>query len=176
MNKININAVLIVEGKADVSYLSSFIDTYFFTTNGYDINEEKLEFLRSASKVRKLIIYTDPDEAGDRIRNIIKTNINGVFDAKSERITKKFTKKSGVAELVKDEVIRTLTPFATNEEITHIDYDLPRLISLSDNPSEAKAKIINKYRLIKGNNKFLENQLNILNITKKELEDLISGN
>ena len=50
MNKININAVLIVEGKEDVSYLSSFINALFFTTNGYDLNEEKISFLKEAAK------------------------------------------------------------------------------------------------------------------------------
>ena len=65
MNKINIDGVLIVEGKDDVSYLSSFINALFFTTNGYDINTKKIAFLKEAAKVNKLIVFTDPDEAGE---------------------------------------------------------------------------------------------------------------
>ena len=45
--KKKIDGVLIVEGKTDVSYLSSFIDTFFLTTNGYDLSEEKIDFLKS---------------------------------------------------------------------------------------------------------------------------------
>ena len=37
MNKYYFNGVIVVEGKSDVSYLSSFIDSLYFTTNGYDI-------------------------------------------------------------------------------------------------------------------------------------------
>ena len=86
MNKINIDGVLIVEGKDDVSYLSSFVNALFFTTNGYDLCEEKIAFLLEASKRNKLIIYTDPDEAGEMIRNRLKSLINPVFEAKSLKI------------------------------------------------------------------------------------------
>ena len=89
MNKIKIDGVLIVEGKADVSYLSNFVDALFFTTDGYDLNEEKINFLKRAAKINKLIIYTDPDEAGETIRNRLKNQINPVFEAKSEKIIRK---------------------------------------------------------------------------------------
>lgn len=176
MNKINIDGVLIVEGKEDVSYLSNFVNALFFTTNGYDINKDKIDFLKAASKVNKLIIYTDPDKAGEEIRNKIKSEISDVFEAKSERIIRKFLKKGGVAELEKDEVIRTLSPFITNRELSLNTYDLVTLISLSKSPSESKEKLCTKYRLINGSIKFLENQLNILKINPKEVEELLSGN
>ena len=101
MNKINIDGVLIVEGKADVSYLSSFVNTLFFTTNGYDLDDEKIRFLKEASKVNKLIIYTDPDEAGEMIRERIKNQISNVFEAKSEKIVRKKMKKFGLQNLKK---------------------------------------------------------------------------
>lgn len=176
MNKINIDGVLIVEGKADVSYLSSFVNALFFITNGYDVSEEKIEFLRAASKVNKLIIYTDPDDAGEKIRNLIKAQINGVFEAKSSKITRKNTKKFGVAELEKEEVIKSLKDYTTNAPITIHFYNLTTLISLSNNPSKSRELLINTYRLIDGNNKSLENQLNILKISPKEVEELLSGN
>ena len=97
MNKINIDGVLIVEGKDDVSYLSSFVNALFFTTQGYDLNEEKVRFLSKAAQVNKLIIFTDPDKAGERIRNALKTKIKPVFEAKCEKIVRKDKKKSGIA-------------------------------------------------------------------------------
>ena len=56
------------------------------------------------------------------------------------------------------------------------DYHLSNLISLNKNPKAVKEKLINKYRLIDGNNKFIENELNILKIKVMEVEDLLSGN
>ena len=176
MNKINIDGVLIVEGKDDVSYLSSFINALFFTTNGYDINTKKIAFLKEAAKVNKLIVFTDPDEAGEKIRKVIKDNITGVFEAKCQKIIRKNKKKSGVAEIEKEEVLNALNGFVTSEARPLINYNLSTLISLSKDPSNAREMIVNKYRLINGNNKFLENQLNILKIGKAEIEELLNGN
>ena len=176
MNKYNVDGVLIVEGKEDVSYLSSFINALFFTTNGYDLNEEKIRFLKEAAKRNKLIIFTDPDEAGRKIAERLKCEINPIFEVKTIENFKKFKKKYGVAELCKNAVISSLTPFFTDKEVELIDYDLVSLISLSTDPSKAKKTLLDKYRLIDGNIKFLENELNILNINKQEVRELLSGN
>lgn len=167
--KINIDAVIVVEGKEDVSYLSSFINAYFFTTNGLDINQEKLDFLSRASKANKIIVMTDSDAAGEKIKNIIKSQINGVFEVKTSGNARKNYKKHGVAESDKKEIIELLKPYTVNYEIVHVDYDLVSLVSLDKNPSLKREQIIKKYRLIPGDNKYLENQLNILKISKEEL-------
>ena len=176
MNKINIDGVLIVEGKDDVSYLSSFVNALFFTTNGYDVSQEKVTFLKEASKVNKLIIFTDPDEAGEKIRNTLKNQLLGAFEAKCEIIVRKNQKKFGVAEMAKSAIIEALRGFTTTTEFRANNYRLSTLISLSKNPKEAKDKLISKYRLIDGNNKSLENQLNILKISPQEIKELLNGN
>ena len=176
MNKINIDGVLIVEGKDDVSYLSSFVNALFFTTNGYDVSQEKVAFLKEASEVNKLIIFTDPDEAGDKIRNTLKNQLLGAFEAKCEKIVRKNQKKFGVAEMAKSAIIEALRGFATTTEFKTNNYHLSTLISLSKNHKEAKDKLISKYRLIDGNNKSLENQLNILKINPQEIKELLNGN
>ncbi len=176
MNKINIDGVLIVEGKDDVSYLSSFVNALFFTTQGYDLNEEKIRFLTKASSLNKLIIFTDPDEAGDKIRNTLKTNINELFEAKCQKIARKGKKKSGVAEMDKSAVINALKDFTTNTSTPRYNYGLSNLVSLSEDPGKIREMIINKYGLIHGNNKSLENQLNILKIKPQELMEFFNGN
>ena len=176
MNKIKIDGVLIVEGKSDVSYLSSFIDAYFFITNGYDLSADKIEFLKEASKVNKLIIFTDNDDAGEVIRKRLKTEINQVFEAKSEKIVRNNYKKSGVAESTQEVIIDALKAYVTDREITRYNYNLVNIISLSDEPCKYKEKLIGKYRLINGNLKSIENQLNILHISPKEVEETIRGN
>lgn len=169
MNKLNIDAVIVVEGKEDVCYLSSFLKAYFFTTNGFDINEEKLEFLSRVSKNKKVIILTDPDEAGKKIREKIVARINDVFVVEIVKNSRKNYIKSGVAESEKQVIIDALKPFIIEEEIKIENYDLSTLISLDNNPSDKKLEIIEKYRLINGNNKFLENQLNMLGIKPEEI-------
>lgn len=169
MNKINIDALIVVEGKEDVSYLSSFINSYFITTNGLDINKEKLDFIDMVSNNKKVIILTDPDDAGNLIRNKFNLENNNLFVVKITKNSRKNYKKQGVAESDKNIVINSLSNYITDKEIIRHHYNLSSIISLSDNPSKTRQNIINKYRLIYGNNNFLENQLNILGIKPEEL-------
>ena len=169
MNKINIDGIIVVEGKEDVSYLSSFINALFFTTNGLDISNDKLDFLSRAAKQNKIIVLTDNDKAGDIIRNKIKSQINGVFEAKIKGFARKNYKKHGVAESNKEEIVEILKPFVSDPPIKKTNYDLVTLISLSNDPNSKRNEICDKYRLIYGDNKSLENQLNMLKISKEEL-------
>ena len=171
MNKYFLDGVLVVEGKSDVSYLSSFISTLYFTTNGYDLSEEKLDFLNRVSAVNRVIVLTDNDKAGEDIENRIKSKINGVFVRKSRKITRNSSKKSGVAESTKEVIIEALSDLLYEDkgQLQKLDYKLNKIISLSDNPSNIKSKIIADYRLIKGNIKFLESQLQMLGVKPEEI-------
>lgn len=171
MNKYYFDGVLVVEGKSDVSYLSSFISTLYFITNGYDVNEEKIDFLTRVSQVRRVVIFTDNDEAGKQIENSIKNKICGVFVAKSQIITRKFYKKSGVAETSKEAIVDALKEFLEEDkgQLEKVDYKLNQIISLSENPYDKKQRIIKEYRLIEGNIKFLQNQLQMLGVDPNEI-------
>ena len=173
--KTKIDGVLIVEGSNDVSYLSSFLDAHYFVTNGLDVSQEKLEFLLLASKVNKLIIFTDPDEAGISIKSTIQNAINDTYAASISGLSRKNYQKHGVAEAPKSEILEALKPFITDKETFREKYNLSHLVSLSKNPQEAREKIIQKYHLIHGNNKSIESQLTILKITKEEVWKLIAA-
>lgn len=172
MNKYYIDAVIVVEGKSDVSYLSSFMDAQFFVTNGYDINEEKIDFLSRVSKVQKVIIFTDNDEAGKEIERKIATKINSVIAVKSGKLFKNCCKKSGVAETQKSEILKVLKPYISkrNQKGQNRNYNLASVISLSKNPEFIREHIIQEYRLIEGNNRFLEEQLNMLKVDEQEFK------
>ena len=167
--KKHIEHLIVVEGKSDVSYLSTYIDGYFVATNGLDVSTEKLNFLKEVIKVRPIIVLSDDDEAGEHIRKVIKNEINGVIDVKIAKNHRKSYKKEGIAESGILRVYEGLSPYFVDHEILRNDYHLATSISLSNNPEELKTKLIEKYRLIKGNIKSLENQLNILKIKPEEL-------
>lgn len=167
--KNNINGVLVVEGSSDASFLSSIINAYIFVTNGIDLSKDKMEFLKEVSKVNQIIVLSDMDNAGEQIRTKIKNEIKNALSVTIKSNSRKHYKKNGVAELETKDVLEALKPYFTNEELFAQDYDLVSLISLCDNPSEKKEEIIKKYKLVKGNNKYLELQLKMLKITKEEL-------
>lgn len=66
--------LVIVEGKYDKSRLSSVLDALILTTEGFGIfsDKEKQNFIKKTAREQGLMIITDSDAAGFRIRNFIK--------------------------------------------------------------------------------------------------------
>ncbi len=71
---IRLKQAVIVEGKYDAIKLSSIIDALIITTDGFSVfkDKEKLELIRTMAKKTGIIIITDSDMAGFKIRNYIK--------------------------------------------------------------------------------------------------------
>ncbi len=69
-----IKEAIIVEGNYDKIKLSSFLDGIIITTHGFAVysNEEYTESIVKLSKDMGIVILTDSDHAGQRIRNYIK--------------------------------------------------------------------------------------------------------
>lgn len=71
---IKIDQAIIVEGKYDKIKLSSVVDGIIIVTNGFRIfkDKEKLELIRYYAQTTGIIILTDSDSAGRKIRGYIK--------------------------------------------------------------------------------------------------------
>ena len=71
---IKIDKPIIVEGKYDKIRLSNFIDAVIIETDGFRIfsDKEKRAFIRNLAKSKGIIVMTDSDSAGFRIRNFIR--------------------------------------------------------------------------------------------------------
>lgn len=71
---IHLDQALIVEGKYDKIKLSSLTDALIITTDGFSIfkNKEKLALIKSLAEKNGVVILTDSDTAGFKIRNYIR--------------------------------------------------------------------------------------------------------
>lgn len=71
---IHLDKAVIVEGKYDKIKLSSVIDAVIITTNGFSVfkDKEKLELIKYFALKNGIIILTDSDSAGFKIRNFLK--------------------------------------------------------------------------------------------------------
>jgi ribonuclease M5 len=71
---LKISQAIIVEGKYDKIKLSSIVDAVIIQTNGFGIfkDKEKLALIKFYAETTGIIILTDSDSAGFKIRNHIK--------------------------------------------------------------------------------------------------------
>lgn len=85
--KTKFDAVVVVEGKDDTKRLKQFfpgIET--IETNGSAVSDECLAEIKKLSKTRPIIVFTDPDFNGERIRKIVT---KAVPTAKQAFVTRK---------------------------------------------------------------------------------------
>ncbi len=80
MKKMRIEEVIIVEGKYDAAKLADLVDGLIIMTNGFSVfkSEEKKRLILELGKKRGIIVLTDSDDAGFRIRNYINKIAQGV--------------------------------------------------------------------------------------------------
>ncbi len=72
-----VKEIIVVEGKADSVKLKQAVDVDTIETNGSAINKQTLALIQHAQRKRGVIIFTDPDYQGDRIRHIIEEAVPG---------------------------------------------------------------------------------------------------
>lgn len=73
-----IKEAIIVEGTYDQIKISGFLDAVIIKTNGFTIfkDKEKLETIKTLAKKTGIVILTDSDSAGFKIRNFVKQSIS----------------------------------------------------------------------------------------------------
>ena len=73
----SIKETIIVEGTYDKIKLSGFIESVILTTNGFTVfkNKKLLESIKTLARETGIVILTDADSAGFKIRNYIKQSI-----------------------------------------------------------------------------------------------------
>ncbi len=171
-----IKEIIVVEGKSDKQFLETFLKADILTCNGSAIDGFNKEYLIELAKKRGVVILTDPDYPGEKIRKEISSYLpicKHAFVRKEYSIKKH---KLGVAESTKEEVLRALKNCVTFDS-NHVGNLTPTqlfLLHLSGPHSTSnKEKVMEHYHLGHCNSKTLLKRLNLLNVTQEELEKII---
>lgn len=82
---VNIQEVIIVEGKDDTVAVKRATGADTIETNGSAVSVRTLEQIAHALEKRGVIVFTDPDYPGKRIRAIIEEHVPGVKHAFLEK-------------------------------------------------------------------------------------------
>ena len=172
------SSVLVVEGKHDEMQIRKvYPEAQIVLTNGIEVSSETLRFLKTLSRDHEIIIMTDPDHPGEKIRRMVTEVVPDaiqVFLPKEKCIGRNGT-KVGV-EHASCQTIRQ----ALNYQIHSSDRAVFQMQDLFDlgligqkQSAEIRAEISERYHIGNPNAKTFLKRINMLNITKEELKEAV---
>ena len=114
--KIRIEEIIVVEGKDDTKRLQQFIDCDTIETNGSALSDETLNKISHAEEVRGVIIFTDPDFSGEKIRKQVTEVVptaKHAFISRKNGVPKKTGGSLGVEHADKETILEALKNVST---------------------------------------------------------------
>lgn len=179
---MQINEVIVVEGKADTAKIKQAVTADVIETNGSALNLATRGAIVRAAQTRGIIIFTDPDYNGERLRKIITTLVP---DAKHAFLTKdaagaKIKHHSLGIEYANIETIQSVLQAVSDEKksIVHSDIQRSDLLAwgLINGPKSAKLRTQLAEALNLGyvNGKQLLKRLQMFGIQKGTVEQMLT--
>lgn len=178
---MRIKEFIVVEGKSDSVKIKQAVDADTIETNGSAVSKETIQLLRHAHEKRGIIVLTDPDYAGQRIRHIITEAIptcKHAFLPKAQALPKQTGKSVGIEHATVEAIRKALKNIyeqhldetqQLSEQVTKNDLIHYGLIGQPQ--SSAKRKVLGEIlRIGKVNGKQLLKRLTMFHITKAEFE------
>lgn len=169
-----IKETIVVEGKDDIASVKKAVDCEVIATGGYYFGEKLLKQLEEIDKRCGIIIFTDPDYAGKRIREKILQRIPDVKQAFLDQ--KKATKDNdiGIENAKPEDIIEALKKAKAieatrREEFTNKDM-IENGLTLSKDSKVRREKLADELGIGYSNAKQMLRRLNSFMITREEFE------
>lgn len=167
-----IKEVIVVEGRDDITAVKKAVDAELIAVGGFGINRKVIDRIKEAQKRKGVIVFTDPDFAGEKIRNIISKRVPGI---KHAYISKEEGLKDGdigVENATPEAIIKALECTKITLEEKREEFNIQDLIffKLSGDPTSKKRRELlgKELRVGYGNANQLLSRLNNYGITKDE--------
>lgn len=171
-DKMNeIKEVIVVEGKTDTAIIKRLFNADTIETNGMAIDDKILDLIEQTDKARGIIVLTDPDGPGGKIRNKIMARLphaKHAFVDKKDAIGKN---KVGIAEAREEAIIQAIenvVTFTHNKET--ISWQEFLTLDIIGN-KEKRLHVYDIFHLGYGNVKTLYKRLNMAQITLQQVKE-----
>ena len=171
--------IIVVEGYHDESKIKAvYPNLDVIVTNGSEISKETLNLIKKLSEDNEIVIFTDPDYPGERIRKKIleiAPNAKQLFLRKKDCISSN-NKKVGIEHASKELIKEALDSILiVNKNENNLDMNDLFDLGLIDSNNSAilREKLADYLNLGKPNGKTILKRLNILGLKKDEVDALI---
>lgn len=173
-----IKEIIVVEGKADISAVKKAVDAQIISTNGLGINDKIINIIKKASKNKGIIILTDPDFPGKKIRNILSSEIENCKHAFIPRDKANKDGDIGVENASVEAILEALKNARAEvsenrQEFSNSDMIYYGLVG-NENAAKKRSFIGDELGVGYCSAKQFLKRLNSFGITREELEEAIS--
>lgn len=172
-----IKEIIVVEGRSDVSAVKRAVEAEVIATSGFGIAEETLELIKQASKSKGIIILTDPDYAGKKIRQIISREIENCKHAFIPRDKATKNGNIGVENASSEQIIKALKNARAEQVTKRAEFTLEDLLinrlTGNENASKRRNKVGQILNIGHCSSKQFLKRLNNYNVLREEFEEAV---
>lgn len=169
-----IKETIVVEGKNDAAAVRKAVDAEIIITSGFGINGRILTLIRKAQERNGVIVLTDPDFMGEKIRRIVSGKVAGVKHAFVPREEATLEKDIGVENASPESIKRALetarAEVKEKEKVFSVEDIACRGLTGQKDSAELRAKLGAALGIGYANAKQLLHRLNAYGVTRQEFE------
>ena len=173
-----IKEVIVVEGRDDIAAVKKAVDAEMIAVGGFGINAKVIARIKEAQKRKGVIVLTDPDFAGEKIRKIIAKRVSGIKHAYIAQEDGIKGDDIGVENATPEVIIEALNRAKVtqeNKEPIFDSHDMFYFKLTGDIQAKARRTLLGKELGIGyGNANQMLSRLNNYSISKEEFIDAIN--
>lgn len=175
---MKINEFVVVEGRDDTVKVKRAVDCDTIETNGSAISKEMLEVIKQAHDKRGVIVLTDPDFPGDKIRNTIKQYVPTVKHAfvpreKAKNKRGKIGVEHAAIETIQEALMNVSSPLEADIETIDKAVLIDLGLIIGPDSRRKRDKLCSKLNIGHSNGKQLINKLNAFGYTEKDVKEAL---
>ena len=172
-----IKEVIVVEGRDDITAVKQAVEAEVIAVGGFGINARVIDRIKEAQKRKGVIVLTDPDFAGEKIRSIIAKRVKGIKHAYIAQEDGIKGDDIGVENAKPEIIIEALERAKISEEIIEEIYEAQDMFYFKltgDSNSKKRRMMLGKELGIGyGNANQMLSRLNKYSISKEEFIEAI---
>jgi len=182
-NKLEIKETIVCEGKNDVQAIRQGVEANFIITSGFGISKDILKQIQKAQDTTGVIVLTDPDFMGERIREILNKKVPGIKNAFISRSEGREKNDIGVENASPESIIRALKKARCIKTENEVEVKRTAAFSTADiymygltglsGSDQRRERVTEILGLGYCNSKQLMHRMNAYGVTRQELEDAV---
>lgn len=177
MLKEKLDDVIVVEGVHDVQKIQSIYDVDVLYTNGSAISPQFIQKLKKLSETRSIIVFTDPDFPGKKIRQTIIDSIPTVKHAFIDKSRALGKGKVGIEHAsvadIRQALLNVVVPKEAHVEKIEWSDLIQRDLVIGESAKQKRLYIANQLHIGHVNTKQFYKHLQLFGILKSQLDIII---